>query len=158
MDSAATTSLKYRAQHTFDADGKYLYFEGGDTGRGNRGGAWIFDASHTQQCWDYYVNSKSGTLGSGISNPVFFVEFNASETTSYSTGGGGGGGSITTNLPIVIRGRCAGGDNRGFRWGGGNKCGLGGLKKLTHCKAAWVVCGCHVGSPILLLGCDTSTS
>src|SRR5256885_3407746 len=32
MDSAATTSVKYRAQHTFDADGKYPYFKGGDTG------------------------------------------------------------------------------------------------------------------------------
>src|SRR3989454_7943224 len=115
MDSAATTSLKYRAQHTFDADGKYLYFKGGDTGRCNSGGAWTFDAAHTQQCWDYYVNSKSGTLGSGISNPVFFVEFNPSETTSYSTGGGGGGGGITTNLPLVVPGRCARGDNRAGR-------------------------------------------
>src|SRR5256712_10111277 len=120
VDSAATTSLKYRAQHTFDADGKYLYFKGGDTGRCNSGGAWTFDATHTQQCWDYYVNSKSGTLGSGISNPVFFVEFNPSETTSYSTGGGGGGGGITTNPPLVIRRRCAGGDKGGGR-GGGSK-------------------------------------
>ena len=99
MDSAATTSLKYRAQHTFDADGKYLYFKGGDTGRCNSGGAWTFDAAHTQQCWDYYVNSKSGTLGSGISNPVFFVEFNPSETTSYSTGGSGGGAGTTPGCP-----------------------------------------------------------
>src|SRR3989454_289742 len=107
VDSTATTSLKYRAQHAFDADGKYLYFKGGDTGRCNSGGAWAFDTSHTQQCWDYYVNSKSGTIGqiSGVPNPVFYVEFNASETTSYSTGGGGGGGSITTNLPIVTRGK-----------------------------------------------------
>src|SRR2546425_6129950 len=103
MDSVATTSLKYRAQHTFDADGKYLYFKGGDTGRCNSGGAWTFDTSHTQQCWDYYVNSKSGTIGAGISNPVFFVEFNPSETTSYSTGGGGGG-SWTGNLGITKRG------------------------------------------------------
>src|SRR3989475_6229422 len=108
-DSAAATSLKYRAQHTFDADGKYLYFKGGDTGRCNSGGAWAFTS--TQQCWDYYVNSKTGTLGSSITNPVFFVEFTAGESTSYTTGGGGGGGSITTNLPIVIRGRCAGGYN-----------------------------------------------
>src|SRR3989441_6230683 len=138
MDSAATTSLKYRAQHTFDADGKYLYFKGGDTGRCNSGGAWTFDASHTQQCWDYYVNSKSGTLGSGISNPVFFVEFNASETTSYSTGGGGGGGSITTNLPIVIRGRCAGGYDGAS---GANKCGSGGLSTLTIGRPAGGVSG-----------------
>src|SRR5712691_1168381 len=33
VDSTASTSLKYRAQHAFDADGKYLYFKGGDTGR-----------------------------------------------------------------------------------------------------------------------------
>src|SRR2546422_8355017 len=123
VDSTATTSLKYRAQHTFDADGKYLYFKGGDTGRCNSGGAWTFDAAHTQQCWDYYVNSKSGTLGSGISNPVFFVEFNPSETTSYSTGGGGGGGSIPTHPPIVTRGRCARGDGGA---GPANKCGSGG--------------------------------
>src|SRR5205809_2603702 len=90
VDSAATTSLKYRAQHTFDADGKYLYFKGGDTGRCNSGSPWVFTS--TQQCWDYYVNSKSGTLGSGITNPVFFVEFTgAGEATSYTTSGGGGG-------------------------------------------------------------------
>src|SRR5439155_98902 len=125
VDSAATTSLKYRAQHTFDADGKYLYFKGGDTGRCNSGGAWAFTS--TQQCWDYYVNSKTGTLGSSITNPVFFVEFTAGESTSYTTGGGGGGGSITTNLPIVIRGRCAGGYNGASSGGGANKCGSGGL-------------------------------
>src|SRR6059036_1650051 len=87
VDSAATTSLKYRAQHTFDADGKYLYFKGGDTGRCNSGGAWAFTS--TQQCWDYYVNSKTGTLGSSITNPVFFIEFAAAESTNYTTGGGG---------------------------------------------------------------------
>src|SRR5213592_3788158 len=87
VDSAATSSLKYRAQHTFDADGKYLYFKGGDPGRCNSGSPWIFTS--TQQCWDYYVNSKSGTLGSGITNPVFFVEFTAAESTNYTTSGGG---------------------------------------------------------------------
>src|SRR5437870_6909875 len=88
VDSAATSSLKYRAQHTFDADGKYLYFKGGDPGRCNSGSPWIFTS--TQQCWDYYVNSKSGTLGSGITNPVFFVEFTgAAESTTYTPGGGG---------------------------------------------------------------------
>src|SRR2546428_102900 len=128
MDSAATTSLKYRAQHTFDADGKYLYFKGGDTGRCNSGGAWTFDAAHTQQCWDYYVNSKSGTLGSGISNPVFFVEFNPSETTSYSTGGGGGGGGITTKPPTGIPGRGARGGKGAGRGGGSDTRGPGGRK------------------------------
>src|SRR2546427_2058999 len=128
MDSAATTSLKYRAQHTFDADGKYLYFKGGDTGRCNSGGAWTFDATHTQQCWDYYVNSKSGTIGqiSGVPNPVFYVEFNASETTSYSTGGGGGG-SITPNLPIVTRGK--------------SRAGISGSGTLTVNKPTGVVSG-----------------
>src|SRR5438552_8151576 len=88
VDSAATSSLKYRAQHTFDADGKYLYFKGGDPGRCNSGSPWIFTS--TQQCWDYYVNSKSGTFGSGITNPVFFVEFTgATESTTYTPGGGG---------------------------------------------------------------------
>src|SRR3989475_5119316 len=154
MDSAATTSLKYRAQHTFDADGKYLYFKGGDTGRCNSGGAWTFDASHTQQCWDYYVNSKSGTLGSGISNPVFFVEFNASETTSYSTGGGGGGGSITTNLPIVIRGRCAGGYDGAS---GANKCGSGGLSTLTIGRPAGVVSGDLLVAAISVRSANPST-
>src|SRR5438034_5431281 len=102
VDSAATSSLKYRAQHTFDADGKYLYFKGGDTGRCNSGSPWTFTS--TQQCWDYYVNSKSGTLGSGITNPVFFVEFTgAAESTTYTTGGGGSG-SWTGNLGITKRG------------------------------------------------------
>src|SRR5205809_1495535 len=94
VDSAATTSLKYRAQHTNDpVDGKPVYFKGGDTTyRCNTGSPWAFTS--TQQCWDYYVNSKTGTLGSGISNPVFFVEFTTGESTTYTTGGGGGG-SIT---------------------------------------------------------------
>src|SRR5881409_3946588 len=90
VDSAATTSLKYRAQHTNDpVDGKPVYFKGGDTTyRCNTGSPWAFTS--TQQCWDYYVNSKSGTLGSGITNPVYFVEFTgAAEATSYTTSGGG---------------------------------------------------------------------
>src|SRR2546422_9133270 len=140
VDSTASTSLKYRAQHAFDADGKYLYFKGGDTGRCNSGGAWTFDATHTQQCWDYYVNSKSGTLGSGISNPVFFVEFNPSEATTYTTGGGGGG-SITTNLPIVTRGRCAGGYNGASSGGGGSNCLSGAFSTLTIGKPTGVVSG-----------------
>src|SRR5438552_11775345 len=42
VDSAATTSLKYRAQHTNDpVDGKPLYFKGGDTSRCNSGSPWI---------------------------------------------------------------------------------------------------------------------
>src|SRR2546429_115001 len=82
VDSAATTSLKYRAQHTNDpVDGKPVYFKGGDTTyRCNTGSPWAFTS--TQQCWDYYVNSKSGTLGSGITNPVYFVEFTASDSTN----------------------------------------------------------------------------
>src|SRR2546427_3944603 len=154
MDSAATTSLKYRAQHTFDADGKYLYFKGGDTGRCNSGGAWTFDAAHTQQCWDYYVNSKSGTLGSGISNPVFFVEFNPSETTSYSTGRGGGGGSITANLPIVIRSRCAGGYDGAS---GGSNCFSGAFSTLTIGKPTGVVSGDLLVAAISVRSANPST-
>src|SRR5436309_5764981 len=155
VDSAATTSLKYRAQHTFDADGKYLYFKGGDTGRCNNGGAWAFTS--TQQCWDYYVNSKSGTIGSGISNPVFFVEFTGGESTSYTTGGGGGGGSITTNLPIVIRGRCAGGYNGASSGGGANKCGSGGLNTLTIGKPVRVLTGDLLVAAISVRSANPST-
>src|SRR5207247_10607637 len=44
----------------------------------------------TQQCWDYYLNSNSRQLGSGITNPVFFVELTgATESTTYTPGGGG---------------------------------------------------------------------
>src|SRR2546425_1648541 len=154
VDSTATTSLKYRAQHAFDADGKYLYFKGGDTGRCNSGGAWTFDATHTQQCWDYYVNSKSGTLGSGISNPVFFVEFNPSETTSYSTGGGGGGGSITANLPIVIRSRCAGGYDGAS---GGSNCLSGAFSTLTIGKPTGVVSGDLLVAAISVRSANPST-
>src|SRR5438876_8156695 len=159
VDSTATTSLKYRAQHAFDADGKYLYFKGGDTGRCNSGGAWAFDTSHTQQCWDYYVDSKSGTIGqiSGVPNPVFYVEFNASETTSYSTGGGGGGGSITTNLPIVIRGRCAGGYNGASSGGGANQCGSGGQNTLTIGRPAGVVSGDLLVAAISVRSANPST-
>src|SRR5437667_4239582 len=156
VDSAATSSLKYRAQHTFDADGKYLYFKGGDPGRCNSGSPWIFTS--TQQCWDYYVNSKSGTLGSGITNPVFFVEFTAAtESTSYTTGGGGGGGSITTNLPIVIRGRCAGGYNGASSGGGANQCGSGGQNTLTIGRPAGVVSGDLLVAAISVRSANPST-
>src|SRR5438132_5092361 len=157
VDSAATTSLKYRAQHTNDpVDGKPLYFKGGDTSRCNSGSPWIFTS--TQQCWDYYVNSKSGTLGSGITNPVFFVEFTAAtESTTYATGGGGGGGSITTNLPIVIRGRCAGGYNGAGSGGGANQCGSGGQNTLTIGRPAGVVSGDLLVAAISVRSANPST-
>src|SRR5207247_3116426 len=43
VDSAVTTSLKYRAQHTNDpVDGKPVYFKGGDTTyRCNTGSPWV---------------------------------------------------------------------------------------------------------------------
>src|SRR5205809_1164178 len=154
VDSAATSSLKYRAQHTFDADGKYLYFKGGDTGRCNSGSPWTFTS--TQQCWDYYVNSKTGTLGSGISNPVFFVEFTTGESTTYTTGGGGGG-SITTNLPIVVRGRCAGGYNGAGSGGGANQCGSGGQNTLTIGRPAGVVSGDLLVAAISVRSANPST-
>src|SRR5437667_345138 len=156
VDSAATTSLKYRAQHTNDpVDGKPLYFKGGDTSRCNSGSPWIFTS--TQQCWDYYVNSKSGTLGSGITNPVFFVEFTAAtESTTYTTGGGGGG-SITTNLPIVVRGRCAGGYNGAGSGGGANQCGSGGQNTLTIGRPAGVVSGDLLVAAISVRSANPST-
>src|SRR5712691_11057824 len=93
MDSAAASSLRNRAKNTTDpADGRNLYFHGGDaTSRCNSGGAWTFTATETQRCWDYYVSQRTGTIGANISNAVFFVEFNPSEATSYTTSGGGGG-------------------------------------------------------------------
>src|SRR5213594_3058095 len=91
VDSAATSSLKNRAKAASDGS-KNLYFKGGDTTAGGckSGGVWTFDS--TQRCWDYYVNSKAGSIGSGITNgpPVYFVEFTAAESTNYTTGGGGG--------------------------------------------------------------------
>ncbi|TMI77087.1 MAG: hypothetical protein E6H05_01665, partial [Bacillati bacterium ANGP1] len=93
MDSAAASSLRNRAKNTTDpADGKNLYFHGGDaTSRCNSGGAWTFSATETQRCWDYYISQRTGTIGQSIPNAVFFVEFNPSEATSYTTSGGGGG-------------------------------------------------------------------
>jgi len=92
-DSSSSSSYKCRAQNTTDpADGKNLYFRGGDaTSRCNSGGAWTFTATETQRCWDYYVSQRTGTIGQNISNGVFFVEFNPSEATTYTTSGGGGG-------------------------------------------------------------------
>src|SRR2546425_9724300 len=91
MDSAAASSLRNRAKNTNDpADGRNLYFRGGDaTSRCNSGGAWVFTATETQRCWDYYVSQRTGTIGQSIANAVFFVEFNPSEATSYTTTGGG---------------------------------------------------------------------
>src|SRR3989449_5151339 len=91
MDSAAAGSLRNRAKNTTDpADGRNLYFHGGDaTSRCNSGGAWVFTATETQRCWDYYVSQRTGTIGQNIASAVFFVEFNPSEATSYTTAGGG---------------------------------------------------------------------
>lgn len=85
VDSAAATSYKSRAQSTVDpVDGLNLYFHGGDaTSRCMSGGAYSFDASHTQQCWDQYVNDRNGVIGTNIASPVFFAEFNSGESTRY---------------------------------------------------------------------------
>src|SRR5438445_1945225 len=60
MDSAAASSLRNRDKAASDGS-KNLYFKGGDTTAGGckSGGVWNFDS--TQQCWDYYVNSKTET-------------------------------------------------------------------------------------------------
>ncbi len=90
VDSLAATSYKSRAQNAADpVDGLNLYFHGGDpTSRCMSGGAWSFDAAHTQQCWDKYVNDRSGVIGASIAGALFFVEFNAGEQTRYALGGG----------------------------------------------------------------------
>src|SRR3989449_1974368 len=92
MDSAAAGSLRNRAKNTTDpADGRNLYFHGGDaTSRCNSGGAWIFTTTETQRCWDYYISQRTGTIGQNIASAVFFVGFNPGEATSYTTSGGGG--------------------------------------------------------------------
>jgi hypothetical protein len=90
VDSGAGSSYKSRALNTPDpADGLNLYFSGGDpTSRCMSGGAWTFDASHTQQCWDKYVNDRGGSIGATMQTAVFYVQFNPGELTRYSLGGG----------------------------------------------------------------------
>jgi hypothetical protein len=85
VDSAAATSYKSRAVSAVDpVDGLNLYFHGGDaTSRCMSGGAWSFDAAHTQQCWDNYINGRTGVIGASITGAVFFVEFNSGELTRY---------------------------------------------------------------------------
>jgi len=85
VDSAAPTSFENRARTAIDpVDGENLYFRGGDaTSRCNSGGAWTFGNQETQRCWDKYVNDRGGVVGQGITSPVFFLEFNTGESTSY---------------------------------------------------------------------------
>src|SRR3989442_11504024 len=65
-------------------DGLNLYLPGGDaTSRCMSGGAWTFDAAHTQQCWDKYISDRNGVIGAGMAGAVFFVEFNNGELTRY---------------------------------------------------------------------------
>lgn len=104
VDSGAPTSLENRARATIDpVDGLNLYFHGGDaTSRCDSGGAWNFGNQETQHCWDKYVNDVNarpggGVLGQGITNPVFFVEFNNNEDTSYRQPGGGPPGPRTVD-------------------------------------------------------------
>lgn len=91
VDGGAPTSLKNRALTTLDpVDGLNLYFHGSDAAsRCTSGGAWNFGNRETQRCWDKYVNDRAGVLGQGITNPVFFVEFNTNENTSYALPIGG---------------------------------------------------------------------
>ena len=85
VDSAAATSYKSRAMSAVDpVDGLNLYLHGGDaTSRCMSGGAWTFDAAHTQQCWDKYISDRNGVIGAGMAGAVFFVEFNNGELTRY---------------------------------------------------------------------------
>lgn len=115
---AGASSLKARAQSTFDA-GKSLYFRGGDTSPGGCKNApgYNFGLGQTQRCWDKFVNDHLGSIGSNLSNAVFFVEFGPGERTTYTTPGGtaptfrsrteaqnGGGGRIdlTINRPVGL--------------------------------------------------------
>jgi hypothetical protein len=87
VDSGAGTSYKSRALTPDPVDGLNLYFRGGDpTSRCLSGGAWNFDLSHTQQCWDKYVNDRGGSIGANIPTPVFYVQFNPGEQTRYAIG------------------------------------------------------------------------
>lgn len=91
VDSAAPTSFLTRATSTLDPiDGLNLFFSGGNgASRCTSGGAWNFMKKETQRCWDKYVNDRNGVIGQGITNPVFFVQFNAGESTSYTQPIGG---------------------------------------------------------------------
>lgn len=88
VDSGAS-SLKGRAQSTFDG-GKSLYFRGGDTSPGGCKNApgYNFGLGQTQRCWDKFVNDHLGSIGSNLSNAVFFVEFGPGERTTYTIPGG----------------------------------------------------------------------
>jgi len=68
VDSAAATSYKSRALNAVDpVDGLNLYFHGGDaTSRCMSGGAWGFDATHTQQCWDSTSTIATASLGQAL--------------------------------------------------------------------------------------------
>lgn len=117
VDSAAAGSLRSRAMATTDpADGRNLYFRGGDpSSRCTSGGGYSFGRGQTQRCWDKYVHDRGSSLGTGIANPVFFVEFLATEPTSYvrptdtpalravtSANNAGGATSLTISTPAGV--------------------------------------------------------
>jgi hypothetical protein len=99
IDSASPSSLESRARAAVDPlDGLNLYFRGGDrTSRCRSGGAWTFGPTETQRCWDKYVHDRGGVLGAGMAGAVFYVEFNAGESTSYRQPGGGPPGGRTVD-------------------------------------------------------------
>ncbi len=103
VDSASPTSLKNRARTAIDpADGLNLYFRGGDnTSRCRSGGAWNFGNRETQRCWDKYANDRAGLLGQGMTSPVFFVEFNTGESTSYVVPPPPGGSAASRTVDCV---------------------------------------------------------
>jgi|GEM_PF-1760518 len=85
MDSADPNSYRNRAIATIDpADGLNLYFRGGAANSRCTAAGWNFNARETQRCWDRYVNSRGGILGTGIASPLYYVEFNADERTQYT--------------------------------------------------------------------------
>ncbi|MDQ7843058.1 MAG: pilus assembly PilX N-terminal domain-containing protein [Armatimonadota bacterium] len=110
MDSGDPNSYRSRAIATIDpADGLNLYFRGGAANSRCSAPGWNFNARETQRCWDRYVSSRGGTLGAGMSSPVYYVEFNPGERTQYtistqtiahrsSLGANNGGGSTTLTI------------------------------------------------------------
>jgi len=85
MDSTDPDSARSRAITAVDpADGLNLYFRGGAANSRCAAPGWNFNARETQRCWDRYVHDRGGNLGTGIADPVYYVEFNPGERTQYT--------------------------------------------------------------------------
>lgn len=105
LDSAAAASYRNRAISAG------LYFKGGDPSSLCTQGGYSFGLGQTQRCWDRYVHDHGGVIGTGIADPVFYVEhyYFGSQPASYtrptltpthrgSVGGNNGGGAATLTI------------------------------------------------------------